>query len=171
MSRIGVAQVVSFIVLMLFQVTLLRNFILFNVAFCFVYISGLLLLPIDTNRMLLLGLGFVAGLLIDIFYDSLGMHAAACVFIMYIRNYYLSMITPQGGYDSNVRPTLATNGTQWFLVFVMPMVFVHQVLLFFMEAGGFSLFWYTLWKALASTFLTTLVIVLVQLLFPDRKRI
>jgi len=171
MSRIGIGQVISFLLILLVQVTLLRNFVLFNVAFCFLYVSAILLLPVDTNRLILLSLGFLAGFAIDIFYDSLGMHAAACVFIMYIRNYYLTLITPQGGYDNNVRPALAGNGLQWFLVYITPLVFIHQVMLFFLEAGGFDLFWFTLWKAFASTLLTTLVIVLVQLLFPDRRRI
>ena len=171
MSRLGVGQIISFVVILLFQVTFLKNVVLFDVAFCFLYVSAILLLPVDTNRLLLLVLGFVAGIFVDLFYESLGMHAAACVFIMYIRNYYLSLVTPQGGYDSNVRPTLAANGIQWFLVYLTPLVFIHQLLLFFLEAGGFGLFWFTLWKALASTVLTTTVIVIVQLLFPDRRRI
>jgi hypothetical protein len=153
------------------QVLFLKNAILFHTAFGFLYISFILLLPIDMNRLLLLVVGFIMGLMVDIFYESHGMHAFACVLIMYLRNYYLNLITPQGGYDSNVRPTLAMNGLQWFLVYVTPMVFIHHVVLFFLEAGGFEIFWFTLWKAFASTLFTTLLIVLTQFLFPEGKRI
>lgn len=170
MSRLGITQIISFILLLTLQVVFLKNVVLFHTAFCFLYISFILLLPIDMNRLILLGVGFGMGLMVDIFYESLGMHAFACVLIMFMRNYYLNMLTPQGGYDSNVRPTLATNGLQWFLVYVTPLVFLHHVVLFFLEAGGFTIFWLTLWKAFASTIFTTFMIVVVQFLFPDRKR-
>ena len=44
---------------------------------------------------------------IDIFYDSLGLHAFSCVLVMYVRNYWLTLITPQGGYDSSATPSIA----------------------------------------------------------------
>lgn len=171
MSRLGIFHIVSFIVYLLLQVLFFKNVVLFHTAFCFVYIAFLLLLPIDTNSLLLMAFGFVTGFLVDVFYDSLGMHAFACVLIMYMRNYWLNLITPQGGYDNNVVPSLSMNGLQWFLVFTMPMVFVHHAVLFYIEAGGFALFWFTLWKAITSTLFTTLVLVIIQYLFPSRRRI
>lgn len=170
MSRLGIMQIISFFILLLVQVVLLKNVVLFHTAFCFLYISFLLLLPNDLNRLLVLVVGFSMGLVVDVFYESIGMHAFACVLIMYMRNYSLKLLTPQGGYDSNVRPTLSTNGLQWFLVYVTPLVFIHHVVLFFLEAGGFAIFWFTLLKAVASTLFTTFMIVIVQFLFPDRKR-
>jgi hypothetical protein len=111
------------------------------------------------------------GFTIDIFYDSLGMHAFACVFIMYMRSYWLKLVTPQGGYDSNAVPVMAMNGVQWFLIYIVPLVFLHHILLFFVEAGGFGLFWFTVWKAVASTLLTTVLIVIFQFLFGERRRL
>lgn len=171
MSRLGIIQVISFFVYLLVQVIILKNVVLFHTAFCFIYVAYLLLLPVDSTPMTLLGVGFLMGFIVDIFYDSLGLHAFSSVFIMYVRNYWLNLITPQGGYDSNIAPSLAINGVQWFLVYTMPLIFIHHALLFFTEAGGFDLFWFTLWKALFSTLFTTTVIVLTQYLFPDRRRI
>lgn len=171
MNRLNILQVISFFIYLLVQVIILKNAVLFHMAFCFLYVGYLLLLPVDATPMTLLGIGFLMGLIIDIFYDSLGLHAFSCVFIMYVRNYWLNLITPQGGYDSNVTPSLAMNGIQWFLVYSMPLVFIHHALLFYTEAGGFDLFWFTLWKVLFSTLFTTLVIVITQYLFPDRRRI
>ncbi|NJM25705.1 MAG: Rod shape-determining protein MreD [Bacteroidia bacterium] len=128
-------------------------------------------MPVETSKLILMGIGFFAGFVIDIFNDSLGLHALACVSIMYLRNYWLNLLTPQGGYDSNARPALSTQGLQWFLVYAVPLVLVHHLILFYVEAGGFSLFWFTLWKAVASTLLTSLIMVLVQFLFPARRRI
>ncbi len=170
MSRIGISQVIAFFVYLLYQVMILQNVVLFHTAFCFLYVAYLLLLPVETNPLVLMGIGFLMGFAVDMFYESIGLHAFACVFVMYVRNYWLSSITPQGGYDSNVTPSMALGGFQWFVVYALPLVFIHHLMLFYMEAGGFGMFWFTLWKTIVSTFFTTLVILIAQFLFPGRRR-
>lgn len=170
MSRIGIPQIIAFFVYLLYQVMILQNVVLFHTAFCFLYVAYLLLLPVETNPLTLMGIGFVMGFAVDMFYESIGLHAFACVFVMYVRNYWLSSITPQGGYDSNVTPSMALGGFQWFVVYALPLVFIHHLILFYMEAGGFGMFWFTLWKSIVSTFFTTLVILIAQFLFPGRRR-
>lgn len=171
MSRLGIGQIISFFVYLALQVFVMKNVVLFHTAFCFIYIAFLILLPVEINTLLLMGIGFLMGFTIDIFYDSLGMHASASVLIMYLRNYWLNLNTPQGGYDSNTSPALAINGIQWFVVYATPLVFIHHTVLFFIEAGGFGIFWFTLWKVFASTLLTMLVILIVQFLFAERRRL
>ena len=171
MSRLGIGQIISFFVYLALQVLIMKNVVLFHTAFCFIYVAYLLLLPVESNPLVLMGIGFLMGFIIDIFYDSLGMHASASVLIMYLRNYWLTSITPQGGYDSNAVPTLAMNGIQWFLVYSTPLIFLHHTILFFIEAGGFGIFWFTLWKAFVSTLLTMVIILIVQFLFAERKRL
>ena len=111
----------------------------------------------------------IFGIIIDMFYDSLGLHAFACVLVMYFRNYWLSLLTPQGGYDSTASPSLAMSGVQWFLVYTFPLVFLHHAFLFFIEVGGFGMFWFTLGKVFVSAIFTTIAIVLVEFLFPGRR--
>jgi len=170
MSRLGILQIISFFIYLLYQVLILQNVVLFHTAFCFLYVVFLLSLPVETNPLALMGIGFLMGFLVDMFYQSLGLHAFACVLIMYVRNYWLNSMTPQGGYDSNAAPSLAMGGLQWYLVYTMPLVFLHHCILFFVEAGGFGMFWFTLWKVIISTFFTTLVILIAQFLFPGRRR-
>jgi hypothetical protein len=171
MTRSGVLQFLSFFLYLIVQVMLLKNLVLFNTSFCFLYVVFILLLPIETNGLVLMLIGFLLGFFIDVFYDSLGLHAATLVLIAYLRNYWLSVITPQGGYDSGTGPTLAMNGLQWFLVYSLPLVFIHHLVLFFVEASGFSMFWYTMQKVITSLIFTMTVIVLLQYLLPSRKRI
>ncbi|HYG02981.1 MAG TPA: Rod shape-determining protein MreD [Chryseosolibacter sp.] len=169
MTRDKIIQVISFFIYLLYQVLILKNIVMFNTAFCFLYVAYLFFLPVDTNNLLLMMIGLIMGISIDMFYDSLGLHAAACVFVMYLRNYYLSAITPQGGYDSSATPSIATNGIQWFLIYTFPLVFVHHAVLFYIEAGGFDMFWFTLWKIITSAIFTTVVTVIVQFLFPSGR--
>ncbi len=170
MTRHSIVVVLSFFLFLFFQVLVLQHVVLFNTAFCLLYISFLLLLPVETNRLLLLLVGFLMGFGVDLFYESLGLHMFACVFVMYVRNTWLNSITPQGGYDANAIPALSLGGLQWFLVYITPLVFLHHILLFFMEAGGFGYFWFTTLKVVTSSLFTILVIVMVQYLFPHRVR-
>jgi len=170
MNRSGVIQFILFFLYVLVQVLVLRNLVLFNSAFCFLYIAFILLLPIELNSLNLMLIGFVVGFTIDIFYDSMGLHALATVLVAYLRNYWLATITPQGGYDSSSSTSLMVNGLQWFLVYTLPMVFIHHLVLFFVEASGFTLFWYTMLKVVGSLLFTMSVIILLQYLSPQRRR-
>lgn len=158
-------KTLSFFLLLLVQVLVFKNVVLFHTAFCFVYVLYLLTFPVETNPLLLMLIAFGLGVGVDIFYDSVGLHAMASVFMVYVRGYWLSRITPQGGYDRNSVPTLAMNGTQWFVVYALPLVFLHHTVLFFTEAGGGMYFWFTLLKVFLSTIFTVLAIVLAQLFF------
>jgi rod shape-determining protein MreD len=161
----NVVKTISFFLLLLVQVLVFKNVVLFHTAFCFVYVLFLLTFPVETNPLLLMLMAFILGLGIDVFYDSVGLHAMASVFMVYVRAYWLSRITPQGGYDRNSVPTLAANGTQWFVVYALPLVFIHHSVLFFTEAGGALYFWFTLLKVVLSTVFTVVAIVLIQLFF------
>lgn len=170
MNRIGILPAISFVLYVLAQAMLLKQLVLFNTAFCYAYIAFILMLPIESNRMLLMVIAFAMGLLIDMFYDSPGLHAMSLVLVAYLRNYWLATITPQGGYDAGKGPTLAANGLQWFLVYSLPLVFIHLFVLFFVEAGGFGIFWHTMTKVTASLVFTMSVILFLQYFTFDRRR-
>lgn len=170
MNRSGIIVVFYFIIYLLVQVMLFKQIVLFNTAFCFLYVVFILLLPIETNSLALMGLAFLLGFLVDVFYDSLGLHAMSLVLVAYLRNYWLGTITPQGGYDAGEGPTLAVNGLQWFMVYALPLVFVHHFVLFFTEAGGFGIFWFTMQKVITSLIFTMTVILFLQYFTFDRRR-
>ncbi len=170
MSRSGILAVLYFILYLLAQVMLFKQLILFNTAFCFVYVTFILLLPIETNTLVLMVVAFVLGFCIDIFYDSLGLHAMSLVLVAYLRNYWLGTITPQGGYDAGEGPTLAVNGLQWFIVYILPLVFIHHFVMFFTEAGGFGIFWFTMLKVISSLAFTMTVILFLQYFSFERRR-
>ena len=170
MTRTAILSFLAFFGYVLVQVLLFKNLVLFNTAFCFLYIFFILLLPIEFNNLWLMLIGFVTGFFIDIFYDSLGLHALSLVFVGYVRNYWLSTITPQGGYDIGIQPSLAAYGLQWFLVYSIPLVFAHHFIVFFVEAAGFQFFWYTMLKVMMSFLFTLTVALILQYLSLERRR-
>jgi len=170
-SRNLITEIISFVIIILLQVLLFKNIVLFNVAFSFFYLAILLFLPFEVIAISLLFIGFFTGFVVDIFYDSLGMHSASCVLLMFVRNFWIKSITPRGGYEVTSTPTIDSMGLQWFTIYALPLIFIHHFALFYIEAGGFEgLFFLTLSKVLASTLMTFLVIVLYQYLFLVRRK-
>ena len=159
-------QGLSFVVYLALQIIFIQNIVLFNSAFCFLYISFLILLPTQTNSILAMFLGFFMGLSVDIFVGTLGIHAAACVFVMFFRPMLLNFIKPFAGYDQQQgQVTINSFGLQWFASYAFLFILFHHLFLLFVEANSWILFFDTLLKAVASTVLTFITLILVQYLF------
>ncbi len=162
--------IISFFVYLILQVLLVRNLVLFDVAFCYVYVAFILLIPFDTGRIILMLLGFLCGFVVDIFYDTLGIHAFACVFIAFIKPLWTNTIPPRGGYEMGMKPTIKLMGFSWFLTYGLPLIFLHHLAIFFIEAGGMHLFGFTIVKVIFSSILTFIVVVILQYLFYQSRR-
>ena len=148
---------------LLLQILITRNIVLFNYAFCFVYVAAILLLPSEVNRTLLLILGFLTGLMVDIFYNTLGLHAAATLLIAYLKPFWVDIQLENRGATDRVEISLGELGMGSFLTYLLPLVSLHHAALFFIEMSHFGMLGYTLLRIVASAALTTLLIVIIQL--------
>ena len=171
MTRGLLNQIGNFIFFMVLQILFLRNVVLFDYAFVFVYVGFLLFIPFEISALLLLVIAFFSGLIVDIFYDSLGIHTASFVFLAFIRPYWINSITPRGGYEQGALPNIVSQGLQWYILYALPLIFVHHLTLFMIEKGNFSLFYLTLLKAFSSSLFTFILLVVFQYLFKQERRI
>ena len=170
MNKYLVAHSFQFVVFLGLQILLLRNLVLFNTAFCFLYIGFLLFLPIQMPKVMLLLLAFVSGITVDIFYDTIGINAAAALLLAYLRPYVLLVLTPRDDYEKSDSVNVHVMGWRWFSVYTLFLVFIHHLALFFLELGSFREVGFTLVKVLVSTLFTYLVLVIIQLLFFSSRR-
>jgi hypothetical protein len=164
-----IIHIVSFVVLVLLQVLLLRHVSLFNMAFCFIYVSFLITMPLDIDRVFQLLLAFLLGFAIDLFYDSLGMHAAASVLFIYLRGYWIAIL-PKKTDDFVRSPHLGKLGIQRFAILCLPLIFIHHFALFFTALGNWDFFFFTFSKVLLSTVFSFMGILLINLIFNSRKQ-
>lgn len=161
----------SFILYFLVQVFILKDLVLFGYAFCFLYAFFILSLPHEMPTIPLMLIGFCMGLLIDLFYDSLGMHAASAVFLGFIRNPWIKVNTPTGGYDDNVPPTFLNMGMGWFIFYSLPLLLLHHLLFFYIDSLGTELYLPLVIRVLSSTAFTFIVGAIVQALFYNKERV
>lgn len=152
-----------FILLVLFQVLMLNNVQLGGYVNPYLYIIFIIALPFETPNWLLLLLGFLLGMTIDIFTNTLGMHASATVFMSFVRYYVLKYLEPREGYDYNDKPTAQVMGLKWFSIYASILVLSHHVFLFYIEAFKFSQFFITLSRVILSFIVTMVLVFIVQL--------
>ena len=120
--------------------------------------------------MLTMALAFLLGLCVDMFYNTMGVHASACVVIGFARGRILELLAPRDGYDMKDRPTVSSLGLVWFLQYGLFMVLIHHLWFFFVEALTFQHFFNTLSKSLLTVLLTFTVLILGQFLFYRHER-
>jgi hypothetical protein len=160
----------GFIFYLIIQVVLLKNMVVFGSAFCFLYVLFILLLPIEIKTIPIMLVAFVMGLGVDVFYDTIGIHTASLVGVAFIRNTWLNILTPTGGYDENMNPSLLNMGLGWFVSYSLPLILVHHSLFFIIESLGTNLFLPVVQKIIGSAIFVFIMSIIVQLLFYRRRR-
>ena len=161
-------HVSNFIFLLLLQVLILNHIDFSGYINGYLYVLFILLLPFETPKWLLLVSGFVMGLSVDIFCQTLGVHALATVTMAYIRPYLLGVIAPREGYEVGSQPNVNSFGLEWFVRYAVILVLVHHFVLFYTETFKFHQFFITFLRVILSSLFTLILIVLSQLLILKR---
>ncbi len=156
--------------LCLLQVLVFNNLQLDGYINAFPYVYLILMLPISIGRIQLLFIGFLLGLLIDVFSNTGGIHAAATTLIAFYRPLYLKAQSPREGYELAALPHLKTFGLAWFIPYASLIVIIHHLALFYLEIFRFADFFHTLLKTFLSAGVTLLFVFAAEFLFVSNKR-
>ena len=155
---------IRFVFLLLLQGLILNNVDLFGYVNPNLYILFILLLPVEANAVLVLGLSLVYGMCIDMFSLTWGMHTSACLFIAFIRPYLFRIMSPRDGYVFGVTPDMSNMGIGWFLTYAFIMTFLHHLFLYYVEVFRFEEFFFTFGRAFLSSLFTIVLILFAQFL-------
>ncbi|MEL6986704.1 MAG: hypothetical protein AAGK97_02650 [Bacteroidota bacterium] len=161
-----VKNIIRFIVIVLLQVLILQRIDLgWEYLSLLFYPLFLILLPFEISRVLLIIIGFVLGCTVDIFYDSMGVHASASVFTAFARPYVLKILEPANGYPPTSAPTKHFLGLNWFLIYSGILLFAHIFFYFSVEVFTYVYFLEILLKTIVSFVLSYLLILIHHFLF------
>lgn len=169
MTRKVLINALRFVALVLLQVLIVRNINLGTYFVMFPYVLFILALPFETNRLLIVGLSFMLGLSIDMFYSTPGLHASTCTTMGFARYYVLKFVAPRDGYDVVVQPTIEDMGLEWFIKYAGVLILIHHFLFFYLEVFRFDEFFRTLLRVFLSTIGTFLLVYLIQFLFYSKR--
>ncbi len=143
----------SLLFCLIVQILFLRDLVLFNYAFCFLYIGAILVLPPEMDKMLYLLIAFLTGIVLDMFMNTLGLHASATVAVAYARSFVIDRQARLSG-EELVTLSLRRVGFVVFTRVVFPLVLLHSTMLFLIEANSLNLILYTVIRIVASSVFT-----------------
>ena len=151
-----------FVLLMLIQGLIIKNIDLGIFVNPFIYVLFILILPFNMAKWLLLIIAFFSGLIADMFYDTIGIHAAACTFMGYCKPYVFNLFSPRGGYESSKEPSVRDYGISWFLSVSTVLIVLHHFVLFYLEVFKISEFFYTFFRVVLSSVVSIFFVLLGQ---------
>ncbi len=154
--------IIYFVVLVLLQLLVFNNIEFSGYINPYIYTLYILLLPFTTPRIVLLLLGFMLGIVIDLFLGTPGVHSSATVFMAFSRPSVMRLYSPREGYQTGTNPRLTQFGMEWFVKYTVTLVLIHHFALFYLEVFSLNHFFNTLLRAFLSSLLTSLIIIFSQ---------
>lgn len=165
-----IRNIIRFIVLVVMQVLVFDNMQFGNYIHPHIYVLFLMLLPFDTPKWSLLLNGFILGMSVDIFSGTPGLNAAATVMMAYFRPYIVGITTRKSDIEGKNEPTVTEMGLQWFTIYGLLLLLLHNLVLFWLEAFSIKLFGMVLLETLLSSVISFLMIILIVYIFKPIKK-
>lgn len=159
---------IRFLVLILTQVLICSQINFFGYINPYIYILFIILFPVKNNRSLFIFLSFLLGLIVDLFLDSGGIHAAASVFIAYARPIVLKFSFGMIYEHQSIKFDSVDFGAK--LTYITIMIAVHHIILFSLEIFSISKIILILQKTLFSSIFTIILCVLITIIFSRKSK-
>ncbi len=168
MNSALLVNIFRFILLLATQIIVFNNMNFFGFISPFPYLLFIILYPVNGNKSGLLLASFVLGLIMDMFSNSGGIHATACLALAYFRP-FLFKFSFGLSYEYQ---TVKLNDvlTPERFSFILLSVVIHHLVLFVLEAFQFSFFWDILLRTILSSVFTIIICIIIIYLIKPNKR-
>ena len=159
---------IRFFILASIQILVLNNVQISGYINPFVYILFIMLLPPKMPKAIVLILAFVMGFTIDVFSDSYGIHSSATVLLAFLRPKVLALVSVKGGEDLEEIGIKQLKINRFF-TYSGILCLIHHFTLFYLEAFRVNEFFDTFLRALYSSFISILMILMIESLRSNQK--
>ncbi len=162
-----------FVLLTLLQGLLFNSFDLFGSYDPYIALVFILTFPTKINRVTFLIISFCFGFCLDLFTNSLGINAAACITAAFFRPYILNFVfgffyDPHG---VKILKNYVSESTLYQqTLYVLSIVFIHHFTMFFLEAFSFDFTLLILYKTFVNSILSLIFcITLISIMIYNEK--
>ncbi|MGL4992758.1 MAG: rod shape-determining protein MreD [Bacteroidales bacterium] len=159
---------IGFIFFLLLQSLILNNVSFYGWGTPFLYIYFLLALPSNISRNVQLTIGFLMGIGIDIFANTLGVNAFASVVAMTFRPHLLNLFKSRDDQDSFI-PSFQSYGTGNFIRYSTTMIIMHHLALYAVQLFRLNDASILAMKTAASALVSIIIIQLLESLKSTNK--
>ncbi len=166
-SRSLFTDVLMIVLLVALQIFVLNRITLFNQYTPVLYPVFVMFYPFFRNRYQFLALSFLLGLGIDSFLYTWGINAFATTLIAYFRTLIFRTSTETS------TDFFSFQSLQWsqFLIFIFSSIFLHQLLVQYMEFFKLSRFFEIFINVLATSGISFVFILLYALIFKIKQKV
>lgn len=168
MNSALLGNIARFILLLAAQVLIFNRIDLFGFINPFPYVLFIILYPVNGNKSGLLAASFLLGILMDMFWNSGGVHAAAAVVLAYYRP---AIFKFSFGLSYEYQ-TVKLNDvlTPERFSFILIAVAIHHLVLFALEIFNISSLWDILVRTVLSTIFTIITCIIIIYIIKPSKR-
>ena len=145
------------------QVLLFDALDLFDTIRPTIFLTFLLLIPLEFSLIGQYVLVFVLGFLLDLFSLPMGAHAFSGLLVMGIRPYWMRMITSRVFMEDKETFVIQKQNVRWLLNYFIALAFVYELIYY--TLANFSFTFHTLLQAIGSTIYSTLFCMIFIILF------
>ena len=168
MNSALLGNITRFILLLAAQILIFNRIDLFGFINPFPYILFIILYPVNGNKSGLLAASFLLGLLMDMFWNSGGVHAAACLVLAYYRPAIFKFSFGLSYEYQTVR--LNDVVTPERFSFLLISIVLHHFVLFVLEVFKVSFLWDILVRTVLSTIFTIITCIIIIYIIKPSKR-
>ena len=151
-------QLGRYVVVMLLQVLLFNQLQLLGACHPYIYILCLLMMPITLPHSVDMIIGAVVGLVMDVFCNSLGIHTAACILLMFIRPYVLGGLVNDKD-RLNEQISSHAIGMEAMIKYVVILVVIHHLTVFLVGAWSWHHIGFAILETIVSSIVTLTIII------------
>jgi len=160
-------NIFRFFGLLLLQVLICSNINFMGYINPYIYLLFILVYPTSNNRLSFLFSSFLLGLMIDVFLDSGGTHAAASVLVAYTRPLFLKF-SFGAAYEYQAIKFSNTDFTQC-VVYFLSLIAIHHFILFVLVVFNQNEILLILKQTFYSSIFTLLLCLLLNSLFSKKQ--
>lgn len=156
-----VKRIEWFVALVLLQVLVLNHVHFLGYATPYLYIYLILKFNTGMSRNELMLWAFFLGLMVDIFSDTPGMNAAACVLLAFVRPAILRLFSSRD-MSEDIEPSFKSLGINPFVKYVITGILLYTIALLLIESFSFFSLPVLLLRIISSALLTVLCILAIE---------
>lgn len=157
------------ILLILLQAVVCNHICVFDIATPFVFIFILLQLPLSLSINWVMTIAFFVGLSVDIFSDTQGMNALACLILAVARHPIFSMYVLRDDKFEDIVPSFATVGVPTYFKYTLTASALYCILICAIQDFSFAEMPLLAMRIVGCTLLTTVTVVAIDLLLNSHK--
>lgn len=157
-----------FVVLILAQVLIFNHIDFMGYINPYIYILFIILFPANNNRTLFVFLAFLLGFFVDVFSDSGGVHAAACVTLAYIRPVFLKFSFGTVYDYQSIKFNQTDYGSRF--TYFTALIIIHHFIMYSLEIFNISKIILIFQKTLFSSIFTILLCLIITILFSQKRK-